>query len=121
MKILIVEDQLEVLECLRSYSLSLGCEVMTATTAQEAIAMLDRITPDLAFVDLTLPQGNGRQVVYEIYRRGLPSRMVVVTACDDLDIRKDLMNHGVSDYLFKPITIHDLDQLLKAVPGTEAD
>ena len=113
MKVLIVEDQMDVLECLRSYSLGLGCEVMTAATAKDAIASLDRATPDLAFVDLILPQGSGRQVVYEIYRRGLPSRMVVITACDDLNIRKELLDHGVSDYLFKPVTIRDLEQLLK--------
>lgn len=114
MKILIVEDQLEVLECLREFALGLGYEVMAAATAKDAIALLDRMTPDLAFVDLILPQGSGRQVVHEIYRRGLPSRMVVITACDDLSVRKELMEHGVSDYLFKPVTIRDLDQLLKS-------
>ena len=113
MKILIVEDQVDVLECLRSYSIGLGYEVMTAATAGDAIALLDRATPDLAFIDLILPQGSGRQVVREIYRRRLPSRTVVITACDDLSIRKELMAQGVSDYLFKPVTIRDLEQLLK--------
>ena len=113
MKVLIVEDQVEVLECLREFALSLGYEVMVASNAKDAIALLDRATPDLAFIDLILPQGSGRQVVHEIYRRGLPSRTAVITACDDLDVRKELMAQGVSDYLFKPVTVRDLDQLLK--------
>lgn len=117
MRILIVEDQLDVLECLRAYSSELGYEVVTACTADEAIRALHRAPPDLAFIDLILPQGNGRQVVQEIFKNQFPARTVVITACDDLDIRKELKAMGVSEYLFKPVTIRDLDQLLRPPQG----
>ena len=115
MTILIVEDQLEVLDCLRSYTTQGGHRVFTASTADEAINWLSRVQPDLAFIDLLLPRGHGRQVIQEVAKRRLPTRLVVITACDDLTLRQELISYGVaqSDYLFKPVTIRDLEQLLK--------
>ena len=108
-----MEDQLEVLDCLRSYFTEKGHEVATASTAEEALACLNRLSPDLAIVDMLLPKGHGREVLREIHKRGLPTRVVVVTASDDLELRKEAKSLGVSDYLFKPVTIRDLDVLFE--------
>ena len=119
MQILIVEDHLDVLDYLRSYLEGKGHDTLTASTADEAIAWLDRSSPDMAFVDLLLARGHGRQVIQEISKRGLSSRMVVITACDDLELRKELLAHGVTNYLFKPVTIRDLDLLLNPAPTAD--
>lgn len=111
MRILIVEDHLEVLECLRSYFGEQGNEVRVASTAREALEQLERGPCDLALVDLLLPQGSGRQVIREIAGRRDATRVVVVTGCDDLELRRELLELGVADYLFKPVTIRDLDAL----------
>lgn len=111
MTILIVEDHLEVLDCLRLYFSEKGHEVATASTAEEALAILNRLNPDLAIVDMLLPKGHGRQVLQEIRKRGLPTRMVVVTGSDDLELKKEAQSLGVSDYVFKPVTLRDLDAL----------
>ena len=131
MTILLVEDQLDVLDCLRSYFSDKGFDVLTACTAQEAISLLDRIEVNMVFTDLVLPRGDGRMVVQEIAKRGLPTRMVVITGCDDLKLRQELLSLGVTDYLFKPIALSDLNALLKPllhpapsvepVPGSEED
>lgn len=117
MKILVVEDQLEVLECLRSYFTDRFHEVHVASTADEALALLDREGEfHLALVDLLLPRGHGRQVIQEICKRGLLTRRIVITACDDLELRRELLALGVSKYLFKPVTIRDLDRILLEPP-----
>ncbi len=120
MRILIVEDQIDVLDCLRSYAQAQGNQVLTASTAPEALACLDHGVPDVALIDLMLPQGNGRQVIEEISKRKLPTRVVVITACDDLQLRRELLSYGIAsyDYLFKPVTIRDLDALM--VPGAKS-
>ena len=122
MKILVVEDHLDVLDCLRSYFVQHEHDVLSATTAQEAIQLLQRETPDLALIDLKLPRGNGRMVIQDIVRRcrnPMP-RMVVITADDNLELRKELIGYGVSDYLFKPITIRDLDDLIGRIQAQMA-
>jgi len=112
MQILIVEDDLDVLQCLRSYLTERGHEVMTACTAEEAIAWLNCSDPALIMADLTLPKGNGRQVIQEVVKRHLHARVVVITADDDLELRRDLLSLGIiTDYLFKPITIRELNAL----------
>ena len=121
MRILIVEDQRDVLECLRGYFRERGHEVMTACTEREALEWLSGSQPQLAFIDLMLPRGHGRAVIQEIARNDgekvTPTRMVVITACDDLQLRKEMLALGVTDYLFKPLTLRDLDALLETVPA----
>lgn len=112
MKILVVEDDLDVLECIRSYLTGHGHQVTAACTMQEAVRWLEHDRPDMAFVDLILPNGHGRGVIQKICRQGIPAQIVVVTASDDLTLRKELLHYGVTHYLFKPITIHDLEALV---------
>lgn len=118
MRILILEDQLDFLECLRSYFRDRGHEVHTACTAEEALALLNHLEPDWAFIDLILAKGTGHQVIREIAKRRLSTRTVVITGCDDLALRKELLALGVSDYLFKPITFRDIEALMAPEPET---
>ena len=120
MKILIVEDHLDVLDCLRMYFSEKGHDVAAVATAEEAILRLNRFCPDLAIVDMLLPKGHGRQVLQEIHKRGLPTRLVVVTGSDDLELKKEAKSLGASDYLFKPLTIHELDALFSASSPAES-
>ena len=117
MQILLVEDDLDVLEYLRLYLIERGHEVMSALTADEALRWLDCSSPELALVDLRLAKGHGRQVIYEISKRKLGTRMVVITASDDLELRREMQTYGVSAYLFKPITIRDLDEVVGFEPA----
>ena len=139
MKILVVEDQIEVLDCLRSYFEEQGNEVQVASNAPDALVLLEKraglvedsfptreegIPFDLAFIDLLLPKGHGREVVREIAKRNeaaslapgqakrRATRMVVITASEDLELRREMLDYGVSDYLFKPVTIRDLECFL---------
>ncbi len=114
MKVLIVEDHIEVLDCIRSYFVDHGHEVATATTAPDGIALLGSFSPDFALIDLRLPKGNGQMIIQDIARRrpDCQTKMIVITADDNLELRRDLKNYGVMEYLFKPITVRELDDLL---------
>ena len=110
--ILVVEDEWDLLESMRSYFTDRGHHVMTASTVEEALGCLRRSTPEMAFVDLKLPNGNGRTIIHTIVKRQLPTRMIVMTGCADLDVRRELLAYGVTDYLFKPITLREVARLL---------
>ena len=109
---LIVEDELDLIECLRSYLTDRGHEVLLASTVDEALRWLARATPDMALIDLRLPGGSGRLIVQDIRKRQLPTRVVIMTGCADLELRRDLLAAGVTDYLFKPIQLKEVQQLL---------
>lgn len=110
--ILIIEDEIEMLACLRGYFTDRGHQVMTASSVEEALNCLNRSTPDMAFIDMTLARGHGRTVIQEIKKRQLPTRMVVMTGNSDLELRRELLAYGVTDYLFKPITLREVGRLL---------
>ena len=111
-QLLIVEDELDLLECLRNYFTERGHDVLTASTVEEARRWLAHASPDMALVDLRLPSGNGRTIVQDIQKRGLSTRVIIITGCADLELRRELLDLGVSDYLFKPIHLRELQQLL---------
>ena len=112
MDILIVEDEGDILDFLRSYFADRGHTVMTASTVEESMGWLRAAAPDLALVDLRLPHGHGRMIVKAIKDRHLATKIAVVTACDDLDVRRELLGCGVDHYLFKPVALKDLEALL---------
>lgn len=116
MRVLLVEDEPTILEFLQAYFAGRGHVVDTASTAPEALARMAANLPDLALVDLKLPKGSGRDVIQGLaaQRARHPTRIIVVTGCDDLELRRDLMAAGVSDYLFKPVLIKELDALFEA-------
>ena len=111
-QILIVEDELELLECLRTYLTERGHAVLTASTVEEALHRLAQATPDMALIDLQLPGGSGRTIVQAIRKRQLPTRVVIITGCPDLELRRELLACGVTDYLFKPIQLREINTLL---------
>lgn len=111
-QILIVEDEWDLLVALRSYLTDRGHHVMTASTVDEALAWLRHSAPEMAFIDLKLPNGNGRTIIQSIVKQQLPTRMIVITGCADLDLRRELLAYGVTDYLFKPVTLREIGRLL---------
>ena len=115
-QVLIVEDELDLLECLRSYLTDREHDVLTASTVDEALRWLAQATPDMALIDLRLPGGHGRLIVQDIRKRQLPTRIVIMTGCADLELRRELLASGVSDDLFKPIQLRELNALLTSTP-----
>ena len=110
--VLIVEDELELLARLRTHLTERGHAVLTASTVAEALHRLAQATPDMALIDLQLPGGSGRTIVQAIRKRQLPTRVVIITGCPDLELRRELLASGVTDYLFKPIQLREINTLL---------
>ena len=118
MDILIVEDEQEVANLLRDYLVEQGHVVWMAGTVEEALSRLRTVTPDLAILDLTLPDGNGRQVIQAIKERALVTQVVIVTACDSGETRRQVIEEGAVGYLVKPVTLSVLNGLLER-PSTK--
>lgn len=66
-KVLIVDDSEDQLLLLRKYFEKAGCDVTTASTADDAISAYERITPDLAVLDLVLPGMDGWELANRLH------------------------------------------------------
>jgi DNA-binding response OmpR family regulator len=84
--------------------------VATATSAEDAIAVVDRIRPDLVVCDLQLPGAGGEHLVRRLRSdpelAGLP--VVVVSGRNDDEQRVRVLRAGIDDYVLKPFSPDEL-------------
>lgn len=106
-KVMVVEDDAEILDLLRDELKAAGHEVLTATSVREAQEVFDRHLPDLVILDLGLPDGDGLTVAEHI-RRGGNTPVLVLTARAGLDQRVAGLYAGADDYVVKPFEIDEL-------------
>lgn len=120
--ILLVEDQADNLELLHAALVHNGYEVVTAATGAEAIALLGRGRPDVAIVDLGLPDMSGLQVARaarEMYpANGL--RLIALTGHGRQKDRDDVLAAGFDEHLVKPVRLALLHSVINRTTPAEA-
>jgi DNA-binding NtrC family response regulator len=78
-RILIVDDELDVLEFLRIYLTGLGWEVSTASTIDEAFAWLENASYFLVITDIAMPQMDGHELISKLRDRNIYSEVALMT------------------------------------------
>ena len=115
MKILIIEDEREMLE---NMQLTLEKEdflVEGVSTYREAMAKIGNYEYDCILLDISLPDGNGLEVLQELKNQGLSDGVIIVSAKNSLDDKLQGLNLGADDYLPKPFHMAELNARVKAV------
>ena len=109
-KILFVEDDPETANMLRLYFESQGYEVMQASWGRDGIEMSRRNTPDLAVLDIRLPDIDGYEVCRELRRNWRTSQtpIIFLTERRERNDRIAGLRLGAVDYLTKPFDVQEL-------------
>ncbi len=102
MRLLLVEDEPEVLRLLREVLEEAGWAVDEATGVAEALGLLEAFPYDLLVLDLALPDGDGLEVLRSVRRRRMPLPVLILTARDAPEARVLGLEQGADDYLVKP-------------------
>ncbi|MCW2118252.1 response regulator transcription factor [Flavobacterium sp. 7A] len=108
MKILLIEDEKELAESIKSY-LS-GNDFICEWTDKVKIA-IDKISNyeyDCIVLDLTLPDGNGLEVLKEIKRQNKSEGIIIISAKETLETRIEGLTLGADDFLTKPFHLSEL-------------
>ncbi|MGD8169917.1 response regulator [Herbiconiux sp. P16] len=114
MKILIADDDPQILRALRVTLGSQGHEILTAADGKETIAAAAKHPPDLLIVDLGMPHLDGMEVIRAV--RGwsqLP--ILVVSGRTDAADKVDALDAGADDYVTKPFAIDELLARVRAL------
>lgn len=82
--------------------------VGSAATCADGVALLDQTRPDIAVIDLGLPDGNGIELVRLARSRWPQTRVIVLSSRDDLDAVGAAFSEGAVSYLFKSSSGDDL-------------
>ncbi len=105
-KLLLVEDDFNILDPLRIYLINEGFEVETANSLAEAQVKLKEERPDLIILDWNLPDGQGIDLLKQDFCVGLP--VILLTARQDLIDKVVGLELGANDYMTKPFEPREL-------------
>jgi two-component system, OmpR family, KDP operon response regulator KdpE len=122
-RILVVDDEPQLVRALRTTLRGAGYDVETAATGEEALTAAGLHPPDAVILDLVLPDMRGTEVCREL-RRWSQAPILLISAVGDEAEKIAALDAGADDYVTKPFAIGELlarvrAALRRAVPGGE--
>ena len=115
MRLLLVEDDPYLQENLVRSLSRRGLQVTSASTAAQAVSVWQSLRPDVVLLDLTLPDGDGLNVVSQVRQLGFTTPVLVLTARATVGDRVLGLNSGADDYMAKPFDLDELEARLNAL------
>lgn len=112
--ILVVDDEDEIRNMFFRYLGKKGFEVHLAGSIGEERKVLELEIPDLIFLDINLPDGNGLKELRRIQPLIGTCKVIVMSAFDDMEERKRAYGFGALDFLSKPFSLSRLDQVIES-------
>src|SRR5204863_9666765 len=106
--ILVVDDDAPIRRMLDRTLSAEGYAVATAADGGEALAAVERSTPDLVVLDVGLPGVDGLSVSRRLRAKGLAVPVLLLTARDSVPDRVAGLDAGADDYLVKPFASEEL-------------
>jgi two-component system KDP operon response regulator KdpE len=113
-RVLVVDDEPQILRALETNLRGAGYEVDTAATAEAALATAAMRPPDAVILDLVLPDGSGTEVCREL-RKWSSAPVLVLSVVGDEPEKVAALDAGADDYVQKPFGIEELLARLRAV------
>lgn len=84
-----------------------------ADDGSEALALWERLKPDLIITDISMPVMDGLELIEEIRSRGQETEIVILSGYDDFGYAQQAMRYGIMDYVLKPLRQEQLEDLLE--------
>jgi two-component system, OmpR family, alkaline phosphatase synthesis response regulator PhoP len=113
-KILVVEDEAQIVDLLRSYLQRDGFDVSDVGDGEAALTACARLRPDLVLLDLMLPRIDGREVCRRI-RETTNTPIIMLTARDEETDKLLGLELGADDYITKPFSPREVVARVRAV------
>lgn len=86
---------------------------------KEAIKYIRDKNPDIALLDIDMPEMNGLEVAKEVYRNKLPTTMAIITIHKEKGYFEEALDYGVMAYLLKDSIANDLPDCLRTISKNE--
>lgn len=109
--ILVVDDNPDNTEIVRQYLEIRGYPVSVARDGDEALALFETVKPALVLLDVMMPGRDGWEVCRIMKQHpvlGRQARVIMVTALDDWEDKREALQQGADDYVAKPFDLPTL-------------
>lgn len=120
-KILVVDDEPDITASFQSFFGRRGFLVNTAASGKDALDIIKTSRPDLIFLDLTLPELTGKEVLRELRAFDKKTKVIIITghALESEEEDREFQSLGISAYLNKPIVLEKLVEIVESVLGNK--
>ncbi|MCB9501876.1 MAG: response regulator transcription factor [Deferribacteres bacterium] len=115
MKLLLIEDELELLQEMQHYLEKENYLCETAHTFREADEKIHMYPYDIAIVDITLPGGSGLELIEMLKKAHPETGIIIVSAKNSLHDKLSGLETGADDYLTKPFHLSELNARVKSL------
>ncbi|OGW82347.1 MAG: hypothetical protein A3G33_11630 [Omnitrophica bacterium RIFCSPLOWO2_12_FULL_44_17] len=124
MKLLIVDDEVEICDFLKSFFEERNYEVRSATSGEEALKAVEQFKPHVVLLDIKMPGVNGVQVLQEIKAKFPKLKVIMVTALETRDKIEECLRLGADNYITKPLSLeyleNDVREKIEAVTNSSS-
>jgi len=111
-KLLVVDDEQSICWGLTRLGESMGHDVAAASSAEQALQVVEDFKPDVIVLDVRLPGMDGLTAIEHLRERVGHVPIIVITAYGDLETAVEAVRNGAFEYIIKPF---DLDQMQRAL------
>lgn len=115
MNILIIEDEYELSESVAYYMSSEGYHTECAHNYSQGREKLELYEYDCVVIDITLPDGNGLDLIHYLKKQKNPTGIIIISARNSTDDKIHGLDIGADDYLAKPFSLPELNARIKSV------
>lgn len=115
MKILLIEDEPELRKSIKHFLHQEGYVVESANDFVKATEKIGVYDYDCILVDITLPNGNGLEVIKQLKENHSKAGIIIISAKNSLDDKIAGLDLGADDYLAKPFDLAELNSRIKAL------
>jgi len=115
MKLLIVEDEADLVSSLLAFASKEKYDAEVSTTYQDAIERVSLYDYDCILLDINLPDGNGLAILEHLKSVNKTNGVIITSARNSLDDKIKGLNLGADDYLTKPFHLSELNARIQAV------
>jgi DNA-binding response OmpR family regulator len=115
MKVLIIEDEPELVQSIITYLKGENYSCEAATTIETALEKIERFDYDCILLDITLPDGSGLALLEQLKKDNKTDGVIIISAKNAIDDRIKGLNLGADDYLAKPFHLSELSARVAAV------
>lgn len=118
MKVLYIEDDRQTMEAMSLFLQRRVGTLVTAADGREGVEKFYEERPDIAIVDLLLPEIEGIEVIRKIRSVDRECKILVTTTVENLDVIVKAVDLNISFYVMKPVRIKEFEQQLEAAAAS---
>lgn len=109
MKLLVVDDEPEICDFLKSFFEERDYQVERATYGQQALELVEKTRPEVVLLDIKMPGMSGIQVLEQIKKKYPHTKVIMVTALETREKIEECLRLGADNYITKPLSLEYLE------------